>query len=401
MADGPARPWLTIVGVGEDGWDGLAPPARAAIDAAELVMGPARHLALLGDHKRRAMAWPVPFADGVAQLLAHRGRRVVALASGDPFWFGAGSSLTRHLEPGEWIAHPAPSTVSLAAARLGWAVQDMACVALHAAPVTRLRPYLVPGRRIVALLRDGAAVGDVAACLRDQGFGTSTLHLLEALGGPRERVRVMRADAPIPDDSTHPVAIGIDCAGGGRVLPCASGIADDWFDHDGQISKRPVRALALSALAPRPGDMLWDIGAGSGSIGIEWLLAHPANRAVALEADPVRAARISANAKALGMDRIEVLAGRAPDLLPDRVPDALFIGGGLSHALLATLWARLPAGVRLVAHAVTLESEALLARWQAEKGGHLLRIDLAQAAPIGARRGWRASYPVVQWSVIL
>ncbi|QGP81298.1 precorrin-6y C5,15-methyltransferase (decarboxylating) subunit CbiE [Sphingobium sp. CAP-1] len=401
MDKGPAGPWLTIVGVGEDGWDGLAGPARAAIDAADMVMGPARHLALLGQHRGRAVEWPVPFADGIAPLLAQRGRRVVALASGDPFWFGAGSSLTRHLEPGEWIAHPAPSTFSLAAARLGWAVQDMACIALHAAPVTRLRPHLAPGRRIVALLRDGAAASEVAAYLKDQGFGASTLHLLEALGGPRERVRAIRADAPMPEDIVHPVAIGIDCAGEGRVLPCASGIADDWFDHDGQISKRPVRALTLSALAPRPGETLWDIGAGSGSIGIEWLLAHPANRTVALEADPLRAARIRANAAALGVDRIEILIGRAPDLLPDGVPDAIFIGGGLSQALLERLWARLPAGRRLVANAVTLESEALLARWQADKGGDLLRIDLAQAAPIGSRRGWRASYPLVQWSVSL
>ncbi|OAN52502.1 bifunctional cobalt-precorrin-7 (C(5))-methyltransferase/cobalt-precorrin-6B (C(15))-methyltransferase [Sphingobium sp. TCM1] len=401
MADSPARPWLTIVGIGEDGWDGLGAPARAAIDAAELVMGPARHLALLGEHRARMLQWPVPFADGIPLLLAERGRRVVVLASGDPFWFGAGRSLAQELGRAEWVACPTLSTFSLAAARLGWAVQDMACVPLHAAPVTRLRPDLAPGRRMVALLRDGAAVSEVAAYLRDQGFGASTLHLLEALGGPRERVRVVRADSPMPDDIAHPVAIGIDCAGEGRVLSCASGIADEWFDHDGQISKRPVRALTLSALAPRPGELLWDIGAGSGSIGIEWLLAHPANRVVALEGDPVRATRIKVNATALGVDRIDVLTGRAPDLLPHGVPDAVFIGGGLSEALLEALWARLPVGRRLVANAVTLESEALLGRWHAAKGGHLLRIDLAQAAPIGLRRGWRASYPLVQWSVTL
>ncbi|MFC3441827.1 precorrin-6y C5,15-methyltransferase (decarboxylating) subunit CbiE [Sphingobium rhizovicinum] len=401
MAERPEEPWLTIVGLGEDGWDGLASPARAAIEAAELVMGPARHLALLGEHRGQAVEWPVPFADGINLLLAARGRRVVALASGDPFWFGAGSSLTRHLEPGEWVAHPAPSTFALAAARLGWAVQDIACTALHAAPVPRLRPHLAPGRRILALLRDGAAVGEVAAYLGDQDFGASTIHILEALGGPRERVRAISADGSIPDDVTHPVAIGIDTAGEGRVLPSASGISDDWFEHDGQISKRPVRALTLSALAPRPGELLWDIGAGSGSIGIEWLLAHPANRAVAVEHDPVRAARIRTNADALGVDRIAVLTGSAPELLPDGVPDAVFIGGGLSQALLETLWARLPAGRRLVANAVTLESEALLVRWQAEKGGHLLRVELAEVAPIGSRRGWRASYPLVQWSVTL
>lgn len=401
MAESPARPWLTIVGIGEDGWDGLGASARAAIDAADLVMGPARHLALLGEHRGRTVEWPVPFADGIPLLLAERGRRVVALASGDPFWFGAGGVIAQHLAPAEWVAHPAPSTFSLAAARLGWSVQDMACVALHAAPVTRLRPHLAPGRRIVALLRDGAALGEVAAYLTEGGFGPSTLHVMEALGGPRERVRSVRADAMTLADVAHPVVVGIDCAGAGRVLPCASGLADDWFDHDGQISKRPVRALTLSALAPRPGELLWDIGAGSGSIGIEWLLAHPANRAVALEADPIRAARVAANAAALGVDRIALMIGRAPDRLPEGVPDAIFIGGGLSEELLEALCARLPAGRRLVANAVTLESEALLARWQAKRGGHLLRIDLAEAAPIGSRRGWRASYPLVQWSVTL
>lgn len=364
-------------------------------------MGSARHLALLGDHKARLVPWPVPFADGIPLLLAARGQQVVMLASGDPFCFGAGSSLMPHLAPGEWVAHPAPSAFSLAAARLGWAVQDMACLALHAAPLTQLRPHLTPGRHIVALLRDGGAVAQVAAYLTHMGFGASTLHVLEALGGPRERVRTSRADAMDLANVVHPVAMGIACAGYGGVLPCASGIADDWFDHDGQISKRPVRALALSALAPRPGEMLWDIGAGSGSIGIEWLLAHPANRAIALEADPVRAARIRTNAAGLGVDRIHVMTGRAPELLPQGVPDAIFIGGGLSDALLEALWARSPIGTRLVAHAVTLESEALLAHWHGARGGQLLRIELAQAAPIGSRRGWRASYPLVQWCVTL
>lgn len=364
-------------------------------------MGPARHLALLGEHKGRKLEWPVPFADGIGLLLAERRRPVVVLASGDPFWFGAGSSLTRQLKAAEWVAYPVLSTFSLAAARLGWAVQDMACVALHAAPVTRLRSHLVPRRRTVALLRDGAAVREVADWLTGQGFGASTLHVLEALGGARERVRTTRADAMAWDDVAHPVAIGIDCAGEGRVLPCASGIADDWFDHDGQISKRPVRALTLSALAPRPGELLWDIGAGSGSIGIEWLLSDPANRVIALEADPVRAARVAANAAALGAARIDVRTGRAPDILPEGQADAVFIGGGLSQALLQALWGRLPTGCRLVANAVTLESEALLAQWQAAKGGDLLRIDLAEVAPIGSRRGWRASYPLVQWSVTL
>ncbi|AZI37764.1 precorrin-6Y C(5,15)-methyltransferase [Caenibius tardaugens NBRC 16725] len=395
-------PWLTIVGIGEDGLDGLSAASREALAGADLVMGSARHLSLLLAISCRTLEWPVPFADGIAALLAHRGSRVVMLASGDPFWFGAGSSVTRHLERHEWVAHPAPSTFSLVAARLGWALQDIACHGLHAAPVARLRPHLAAGARAIVLLRDGAAVAELAAWLAGQGFGASRLHVLEALGGPRERIRNARADALDFTDIAHPVAVALECAGEGPAMQRTAGLPDEMFDHDGQITKRPVRALTLSALAPRPGECLWDIGAGSGSIGIEWLLAHPANRALAIEADPARAERARANARALGVDRLEIVTGAAPDALPDGPgPDAVFIGGGLSQTLLEAVWTRLPAATRLVANAVTLESEALVAQWHAERGGTLLRIELADAAPLGDRRGWKARYPVVQWSVVL
>jgi precorrin-6Y C5,15-methyltransferase (decarboxylating) len=393
---------LTIIGIGEDGADGLGPAARAALAEAELVMGPARHLSLLPAITCPTIEWPVPFTDGIARLLEHGGQRVAMLASGDPFWFGAGTSVTQLLEPDEWVAYPAPPTFGLAAARLGWTLQDTPCLGLHAAPLERLRPHLVPGRRILALLRDGQAVAALARYLRLEGFGLSTLHVMEALGGPRERVRRAPADTLTLADVVHPVAIGIDCAGKGKTLPVTAGRPDDWFASDGQITKRPVRALTLAALAPRPGELLWDIGTGSGSVGIEWLLAHPANRAWAVEADPARAARAQANAAALGADRLDVVVGIAPDVLPDApLPDAVFVGGGLSDPLLEALWSRLPAGTRLVANAVTLESEALLTRWHSRTGGSLLRIELADAAPLGGRHGWRARYPVVQWSVTL
>lgn len=398
MADAP---WLTIIGIAEDGADGLALAARDALAQAQLVMGAARHLALLPALDCPVVEWPVPFADGVPLLLEQRGRQVVMLASGDPFWFGAGSVVTAHLQPGEWCAHTAPSIFALATARLGWAIERTVCIGLHAAPLTRIRPHLVPGGHIIALLRDGAAVGDMADYLNALGFGASQLHVLEALGGPRERTRTATASDLDFADISHPVAVGIACAGNGMALPCASGLPDALFDHDGQMTKRSVRALTLSALAPRAGETLWDIGAGSGSIAIEWLLAHPANRAMALESDPVRAARAAANAAALGVDRLQVITGRAPAILPDGAPDAVFIGGGLSDTLLTHLFARLPSGTRMVANAVTLESEALLARAHGEKGGSLMRIDLADAAPLGSRRGWRPHYPLVQWSVTL
>lgn len=365
-------------------------------------MGAPRHLALLPDLAAERIAWPVPFSDGLAILRRLRGRTVVALASGDPFWFGAGSVIARELAPDEWRALPGPSTFSLAAARLGWPLEQTACLGLHAAPPARLRPSLVPGARAIVLLRDGAAVSELAAYLSGQGFGASRLVVMEALGGPRERVTQAPAVAVSGTSFAHPVCVAVEVAGDGRVVPCASGIADDFFDHDGQITRRPVRALTLSALAPRPGELLWDIGGGSGSVAIEWLLRHPRMQAVSIEADPDRAARIRANAARLGVDRLQVAEGRAPDALAGLpAPQAVFIGGGLSQALLADLEARLAPGTRLVANAVTLESEAVLTAWQQRRGGDLLRIELAQASPLGSRRGWKAAYPVVQWQVVL
>ncbi|SEL08227.1 precorrin-6Y C5,15-methyltransferase (decarboxylating) [Sphingomonas palmae] len=397
---GERGPWLTIVGIGEDGPDGLSAASRAALDRAELVFGATRHLSLLPDLMAETRTWPVPFEVGIADLLAERGRRVVMLASGDPFWFGAGATLSRHLSPDEWVTYPAPSTFALAAARLGWRVEETVCLGLHAAPVTRMRPHLAAGARIVGLVRDGAGARALIDYVAEQGFGASSVTVLEALGGPRERVRTTRADAAPLADIAHPLAVAIEVAGSGETLPLAAGRPDTWFDHDGQITKRPARALTLSALAPRAGELLWDIGAGSGSIAIEWLLAHPSTRAVAFERDPTRADRARANAATLGVDRLVVTEGAAPLILADQpAPAAVFVGGGLSLALLDWLDAHLPAGTRVVANAVTLESEALLGQWHARRGGSLLRIELAEAAPIGTRRGWRSAYPLVQWSV--
>ncbi|MEL7215824.1 MAG: precorrin-6y C5,15-methyltransferase (decarboxylating) subunit CbiE [Pseudomonadota bacterium] len=388
-------PWLTIIGLGEDGPDGLTPASHAALAAAEIVTGPPRHLALLPDSATMRVEWPVPFADGIPLLLEHRGRPTVMLASGDPFWFGAGTSVTQHLEPGEWTAHPGPSTFSLIAARLGWPLERTSCLGLHAAPLTRLQPHLAPGQRIITTLRDGDAVHAAARTITELGF-TADLTVCEAMGGPRERVSAYTPDATY----THPVALALTCTAG-PAMPKASGLPDDVFETDGQITKRPVRALTLSALAPRPGEHLWDIGGGSGSIAIEWLLAHPTLTATSIEPRTDRAARIRANAARLGVDHLQVAEGTAPKALAGLpAPDVVFIGGGLSDALLAHV-ATLPKGTRLVANAVTLETEALLTAAHAAHGGDLLRIELAHAAPLGPRTGWKPSYPIVQWSVTL
>ena len=363
-------------------------------------MGPDRHLSLLPPGPAKRLVWSVPFADGIEQVMAQRGTPMVVLASGDPFWFGAGTSFANLLERHEWRVFPGRSTFSLAGARMGWALEQTQCFGLHAAPLSRLRPALAPGRQMIVLLRDGAAVQSLGQYLIDQGFGPSRMTVLEALGGPRETRSDLTAQTISEGQFAHPVCVALSVLGDGAVLPLASGRADDWFDNDGQITKRPIRALTLSALAPRPFEHLWDIGGGSGSIGIKWLLTDPTLTATTIEPRADRAARIAENAARLGVDRLSVVTGGAPDALAGLPqPDAVFIGGGLSRALLDWLETHLPASTRIVANAVTLESEALLVETQARLGGDLMRVDIANTVPIGPKRGWKAAYPITQWSL--
>jgi precorrin-6B C5,15-methyltransferase / cobalt-precorrin-6B C5,C15-methyltransferase len=360
------------------------------------VFGGERHLKL-AHVDGRGKPWTVPFnADCV---LAHRGRPTVVLASGDPFWHGAGGSLAAQLASGEWTAHPAPSTFSLAAARLGWRLEDVACIALHATPFERLVPLLARGARVLCLVRDAKAAAGLAQWLTARGFGASKFWTLAALGGPREQIIEGRADAYSSAPVEAPVAVAIE-ADGAAGLPRATGLADDLFRHDGQMTKRPIRALALSALAPRPRELLWDIGAGSGSISVEWALCG--GKAIAIETREDRIANIKANAAAFGLaHRIAVVTGCAPAALAGlEKPDAVFIGGGLDVAMFDALWLMLAKDTRLVAHAVTLETDALLSGLQQQHGGELVRIEIAHAAPLGRMRSWEASRPVVQWSVL-
>lgn len=385
-------PWLSIIGLGEDGPAGLSEASRAALDAAEVVFGAPRHLALAGIGAR-GEPWPVPF--NLAPLLARRGSPVAMLVSGDPFWFGAGGSVAAHLAPEDWRAFPVGGVFSLAAARLGWRIEACHCLGLHAAPFARLRPVLARGVRVICTLRDAEAVAELVRWLDDSGFDAARMTLCEALGGPRERIRAGRDW----DNIRTPVAMAIDGAALPRDagLPRGFGLPDDLFLSDGQITKAPVRALTLAALAPRPEALLWDIGAGSGSVAIEWALAG--GQALCLERRADRAANITANAEAFGLShRIRVLTGAARDLIPTLpAPDAVFVGGGGDAALHAALWPLLPAGTRIVANAVTLETEAVLAECHARHGGSLLRVDLSEATRLGRFRDWRAARPIVQW----
>lgn len=373
--------------------------------AADVIMAPQRHLDLVVNAPLTTsvpagtdlIPWPVPFADGIAILASLRGQKVVVLASGDPFWFGAGSVIARSFGPTEWTAMPGISCFSLAAARLGWSLEKTTCLGLHAAPFARLRRQLAPGGRIIVTLRDGDAVHALAAYLCAQNFGDSTLHVLEHLGGPQGRLTSARA-SDISGTFDHPVCAAIDIAGHGKTLTAATGQRDDIFDSDGQITKRPVRAITLSTLAPKPGEHLWDIGGGSGSIALEWLLAHPTTLATTVEPRGDRAARIVENALTLGVEhRLTVIEHTAPEALDGlRRPDAIFVGGGLSQPVID---AALRQNTRLVVNAVTLEGEALLSAAHATHGGELMRIALSHVAPLGPKRGWSSAYPVVQWSL--
>lgn len=392
-----ADPWLSLIGLGEDGLNGLTDASRAALDAAEIVFGGPRHLEL-ANAGARGRPWPVPFS--IEPVLALRGRKVAVLASGDPFWFGAGGSLSAQLVAHEWAAFPAPSTFSLAAARLGWRLEEVLTLGLHAVPFERLVPLLAPGLRVICLMRDGAAPQALAEWLCSRGFGPSRLWVMQALGGPRERLISTSAKGFDTKGIEAPVAVAIEAAGAPG-LPRSAGLDDDLFASDGQITKAPIRALALSALAPRANERLWDIGAGSGSISVEWALAAEGCRAHAVEPRAQRCANIRENAARFGLShRIDIRHGGAPEALEHLpTPDAVFLGGGASREVIEALWKRLAPGTRLVANAVTLETEALLTDLHARHGGQLLRIDIAQAAPLGRMRGWAPARPITQWSV--
>jgi precorrin-6Y C5,15-methyltransferase (decarboxylating) len=397
----PTTRWLSIVGIGEEGVDGLRASARALVANADIVFGGERHLKLAAALIRgSARRWPSPFSQGIDEVLAARGRQVCVLASGDPFHYGVGSVLASHVPPDETIVVPAPSAFSLAAARLCWALPDTALVSLHGRELSRIRPHLHPSARILALTSGSEAPAGLARLLTETGFGVSRMTVLEALGGASERVRSTAADTFALYDvaALNIVAIEVEATAQARVIAFGAGLDDDLFEHDGQITKREIRAVTLSSLAPTRGQLLWDIGAGSGSVAIEWMLAHPSLRATAIEARSDRAARIGRNAAALGVPGLELIEGQAPEALAGlATPDAIFIGGGASApGVLDAAIAALRPGGRLVANAVTLETEALLIARHRALGGELIRIAVSRAEAVGGKTGWRPAMPVTQ-----
>lgn len=392
-------PWLTLVGMGEDGV--LAPGGAEALARADIVYGGARHLELAGDLAGEKRSWPSPFATVFADLAAQKHRRVAVLATGDPMWFGIGASLLKHFEPDEMTVLPSLSAFQLAASRMGWAVQETECLSVHGRPVDLLRASLYPGARLLVLTSNGETPRQVADLLADEGYGQSRMTALEHLGGDRE-CRIDGCAETWSQDVAdfHTLALDLVTDPGIRFRGCTPGLADDAFRHDGKMTKQDIRAVTLAELKPHPGALLWDVGAGCGSVAIEWLRAAARTRAIGLEPHAERRQMAAENAVALGVPHLELKEASAPEGLKGLPrPDAIFIGGGLTvPGLVEACLDALPAGGRLVANAVTLESELVLLGAYQALGGDLKKLSVHRASPVGGLTGWRPLMPVTQWS---
>jgi len=394
--------WLHIIGIGEDGMAGLSAAARSLVEAAEVIIGGDRHHVLSAAVRAQRVAWPSPFDAMIETIRSFQGRRVIVLVTGDPLWYSVGARIARAIPPSQIVFHPQLSAFQLAACRMGWSLADTETLTVHGRPVEQILPFFHPGERLLILTRDATSPGDIAALLKANGYERSSMTVLAALGGPNEArfegiaaQWALRSPSDIPDFHT----LAVECIAGDhpRILP-KTGLPDSAFHHDGKMTKRAARALALVKLVPARGGLLWDIGAGCGSVAIEWMRAAPEARAIGLEPRQDRRAMAAQNALALGAPALKLIDGRAPEALEGlSAPDAVFIGGGLSAAVIDMCMAALKPFGRLVVHAVTLESEALLLAAHDRHGGELIRLSVETAEPVGPYHGWRPAMPVMQW----
>lgn len=408
MSEHAHGPWLTIIGIGDNGLESLTPEAQAVVWQAEtLVIGERLDAVIDGASLpglKRILTWGAGFRETLAQILKLRGTPVTVLATGDPMHFGIGATLRRYVAAEEMVVLPSPSAFSLAAARLGWPLQSVTQISLHGRPLAFLNRHVMPRARILALTSDASTVQAAAVLLAERGFGASVLHVLEHMGSHRERILRMTAlemaeTCPTMSDFN---TLAIDCAEDGPLLAPVPGLPDEAFRHDGQLTKREIRAATLAQLAPFPNALLWDVGAGCGSIAIEWMRAGMGTKAIAIEPKPERVAMIRANAETLGVPDLEIIEGHAPESLTGlKRPDVIFIGGGITgEGLFDTCWAALGVGGLLVANAVTIEGEVRLAELRGQYGGELVRIQVSRAAPVGRFCGWKSLMPVTMWTVV-
>jgi len=395
---------VTVVGIGADGWAGLDAATKAIVNSADAVVGGQRHLAMLPPNEAQVReAWPTPLRSQLADFLERltRNEKLVALASGDPLVSGVGTTLIDVLGPDKVEIIPAISSEAIARARMKWSSESVEVISLVGRdPHTVLRG-LAPGHRLLVLSADGSTPIKVAQLLVDAGYGASTMTVLSDLGSPEEEGRAETTAAAWREQAPALNVIAIECAGA-TAIGWSAGLPDEAFDHDGQITKRDVRASALARLAPQPGQVLWDVGAGAASVAIEWMRVHPTCLSIAIEAREDRAKRGAANAMRLGVPSLQLVNGHAPEALAGlQAPHAIFIGGGATEAgVLEACWSALQEGGRLVVHGVTLETESVLARWYSELGGELTRLHVEHAAPIGSFTGWKPARAITQWSVV-
>lgn len=394
--------WLHIVGIGEDGIDGLTPATRAVVNAAEVIIGGERHHHLADGLVAERVSWPSPFDALIDQLKAYAGRRVVVLATGDPLWFSVGARIGRAIDAAEIVYHPQLSAFQLAAARMGWSMADVETLTVHGRPVEQMIAFIQPDQRLLILTTGADTPGKIAKFLNERGFGDSRMSVLSNMGGETEARfdGVARSwDQAVPPFNT--LAIECVAAPDAALLPRVPGLADHLFQHDGTMTKQEVRAVTVAKLMPMRGALLWDIGTGCGSVAVEWMRAARYARAIGIEPRADRRALAAANALALGTPKLEIIEGTAPDVLTGlEAPDAVFVGGGLSAEVFEAAWAALKPLGRLVANAVTLESEAQLFAMAKEHGGDLAKLSVNRAEPVGPYRGWRPMMPVTQWSLI-
>ncbi|NQV55925.1 MAG: precorrin-6y C5,15-methyltransferase (decarboxylating) subunit CbiE [Rhodospirillales bacterium] len=397
-------PWLTVIGIGDDGIDGLNSIARTALDGADVLVGGSRHLGMVAEDGRPRIEWKKPLASTIEEIIERRGQSVAVLATGNPMWYGIGATLSRSMDPGELCIIPAPSAFSLAASRLGWALADVECLTVHGRSIDRVRYFLNPDARLIILSNDGETPYEIGRILTDTGFGDSELNVLTHMSGPLEEIITTKARAwgkrPVADLNT----IAVHCVADGDYVPLSSvpGLPDDAFTHDGQLTKREIRSASIAALAPFPGQTLWDIGAGSGSIAIEWMRSCPRAAAIAVERNAARAANIRDNAMSLGVPDLQIVVAEAAAALDTlAAPDAVFIGGGLSTPeIIEKCWNALKPGGRLVANSVTFEGEHVLMDWTEKCDGELVRFEISRSGKLGQFNGWEPMKPVTQLRAI-
>jgi precorrin-6B C5,15-methyltransferase / cobalt-precorrin-6B C5,C15-methyltransferase len=398
--------WLSIIGIGEEGWLGLSSAAKALVEEATIIFGGSRHLAMLPDcltNCRERLLWESPIDRSIDKLVRYRGCAVCVLASGDPMCYGVGTTILRQIPISEITIVPVPSAYSLACSRLGWSLAEVERLSLCGRDPASLNGFLAPNVRLLILSADRDTPAIVAEILTTKGYGRSQMTVLERMGGDKEKTIAGIAASWHTENIDNLNTIAVTCIADTATTPLArvAGLPDSVYHHDGQLTKREVRAITLAALAPSPNQLLWDVGAGCGSIAIEWLRSHPSCQAIAIEQSIDRRQYIADNAIALGVPRLQLIGGKAPEVLHDLPqPDTIFIGGGTTTPLmLETCWHALPSRGRLVVNAVTVESELKILQWHQQYGGELIRIAIQRTESIGGFLGWKPMSPITQWSI--